>query len=111
MNDNVYWATENQVMAAAAIESILYKDIIKKDDALIVPVVVVPFVHRFAPISAEDLANDPENEDDAGLLEAAKVDLQMARYADNPRLARAISFPVGLALLVYIDFDYRQVNG
>jgi hypothetical protein len=105
MNDNVFWATENQVMAAARIEAILYEDIVLKDQGIVVPVMVESFLHC-RPFSFDNLRECAKEvldyDEDIGEIKVAQE-----APTEPVRCAGAIPFEIGFAMLSYIDDDYR----
>jgi hypothetical protein len=106
MNDNVFWATENQVMAAARIEAILYEDIVLKDKGIIVPVMVESFLHC-RPFSFDSLRQYAKEmldyDEDIGEIKVTQV-----APTEPVRCASAIPFEIGFAMLSYIDDDYYE---
>jgi len=104
MNDNVHWATEGQVMAAAAIEGVLYKDIVLKSQGIIIPVIVRPF-HHFHPFSFENLRQyEKEASGDEDMGDATS---QQAVCCAPVRCAHALPSKMGWSMLNYID-ECRQ---
>jgi len=107
MNDNVYWATEDKVMAAAAIEGILYKDIVLNGQGIIVPVMVKPF-HRFTPFSFDSLrqyAKEALDYEDIGEVNSAP-----AVPTSPVRCAGVIPSQMGYSMLNYIDDYHSQLK-
>lgn len=56
MQDSIYWICDEIVVAAGVIEEVMHTDVIVNDDFLIVPVVAVPFIHRFKPFTLVEAA-------------------------------------------------------
>lgn len=105
MNDNVFWATENQVMAAARIEAILYEDIVQKGQGIIVPFMVESFLHcrPFSFDSLQQYAKEMLDYDE----DIGEINVPQEAPAEPVRCATAIPFEIGFAMLSYIDDDYH----
>ncbi|MFS2006428.1 hypothetical protein ACEN9F_22685 [Duganella sp. CT11-25] len=107
MNDNVFWVTDDQVMAAARIEAVLYEDIVLKDQGIIVPVIVESFLHcrPFSFDSLRQYTKEMEILDDDEDIGEIKVAHEAPTQA--VRCATTIPFEIGYAVLSYIDGQYR----
>jgi hypothetical protein len=112
LNDQIYWISGNQVVAAGVIDLVLYNDIIIGTGGLLVPVVVKPFICRFKPFAVAD-AIDEDHQDayaafvaDRDSMDSKLKDISPAYLQDHaktPRIAVEIDRLLGHDLLIYID--------
>jgi hypothetical protein len=110
LDDDIFWVCGDLVVAAAQIDEVLYDDVIVKDEFLIVPVLTVPFRHRFKPFR---LAAAGERYRWGG-WDDEHVDLDDVLLLDDKNpfscLAREIPVQDGFAFLLYIEDDYRSAQ-
>jgi hypothetical protein len=119
LNDVIYWLNGNQVVAAGMVDCVLYDDIIITANALLVPVVAMPFIDRFKPFSMPD-AIDEENQDDYHAFvadrESATSNLKNIQLfcpedqAKTPCIAFETDSSLGHDLLNYIDDRCREAK-
>lgn len=115
LEDEVYWIEDAKVMAAGMVDSVLHGNTIITDEALIVPVVVKPFIHQFVPFSMRD-AGYGENIEHYEAFEAEHVAMDSGRQILlpgippewKPAIAIELDPVIGLDLLCYIDDDYNS---
>jgi hypothetical protein len=115
LQDEVYWIIGCTVMAAGVVEHVIIEDVIVTEEALIIPVIVTPFVHRFSPFNMRD-AGYGENIEEYDAFEAEHVTPCFGRQMPLssippervPPVAIELDGVIAMDLLNYIDNDYHS---
>lgn len=114
LQDEVYWIDGSKVMAAGVIEQAMIGNAIVTEQALIVPVVVKPFAHRFIPFDMRDASYGNNTElyrafesKPATACFRCQISQPGITREQMPPIAVQLNSVIGLDLLNYIDDDYN----
>lgn len=119
LQDEIYWISDGQVIAAGMIDQVLQELAIVTSEGLIVPLIVEPFLHRFKPFSLDKAIDEDNLEAYRKFLDSSAVENVTSEQVQTdlwegqvraPSLATELDRDLGIALLSYIDDDYRRIG-